>query len=392
MKNVLVLSNCCVSNTESNGRIHSFLIKSKEIESVHIFYVRGTPDFDGVKYISVSPRKALFSKITFGLYNAGLSEPECGTSSNKSLNPKSKKVFYHCIRSFAYLNNRRIIKNLSDYIIINNIDSIYLWGCNVPFLYNYAWKLAKKNNLNLVTFTGEDYPLKNYNYISFKKSIFFPCFQRRFFKETRRVYELSNTNYFANKELCELYKNRINLKHFDLCYFKSELERVNKTTNKIRSLIYAGNLYDARAVTLLKFASYLEKFSDVVINVYGNAHEDVVSKLNSSKNIKYHGIVPYSELLEILKTNDMLLHIEGFDKDFVNDFKYAFSTKISDYFALGMPMFVYGPIEISGVKFCKEMIPNFTACTYEELQKLDDIIFGKVKFDFDYNIVERLFK
>ena len=153
MKRVLILSNCCISNTESNGRIHSFLVKNDEIESIHNFYVRGNPDIDNVSYLTVAPKKALLSKITFGLINAKLNKPVKNANSTNSLSSKSKKVFYHWIRSFAYLNNRRIIKKLSNYIILNNIDTIYLWGCNAPFLYNYSWNFLPRITAYKLTFT-----------------------------------------------------------------------------------------------------------------------------------------------------------------------------------------------------------------------------------------------
>ena len=392
MNNVLVLSNNSVSKTESNGRIHSYFVKESIPGRLHNFYVRGIPDVEGVKYISVSPKKALLSKLSLGILNARFNKEDGGVSGSAKASPKSKKVFFHRIRSFAYLNNRRIIKNLSAYISENNIDTIYLWGCNVPFLYNYAWKLAKLNNIDLITFTGEDYPLKDYNYISYKKSCSFKYFQRRFQKESKKVYELSKKNMFANEELKELYSNAYSLKNAEVNYFKSELSRVDRKVDKIRNIIYGGNLYPERANSLLEIASYIEKYEDVVVNVYGNASDEIIGKLNEHRNIKYHGLVSYLELLEETKKADLLLHIEGFSKEYIKDCKYAFSTKISDYFALGLPMFVYGPEEISGVKFCKKVIPSFTAINSNEISKINSILEGKSVYSLNYKKIEKMFK
>lgn len=392
MNNVLVLSNNAVSKTESNGRIHSYFVKEFIPGRLHNFYVRGIPDVDGVKYISVSPKKALLSKLSFGLLNVKFNNEDCGASVSAKASPKSKKVFYHLIRSFAYLNNRRIINKLSNYIILNNIDTIYLWGCNVPFLYNYAWKLAKKNNIDLITFTGEDYPLKDYNYISRKKSCSFKCFQRRFQKESKKVYEVSRKNMFANEELKQLYSNSYSLQNGEVNYFKSELAKVDRKVDKIKNIIYGGNLYPERANSLLEIARYVEKYEDVIINVYGTASEEIIAKLDKQKNIKYHGVVSYDDLLEEIKRADLLLHIEGFSKEYIKDCKYAFSTKISDYFVLGLPMFVYGSEEISGIKFCKKVILEFTAINKKELNKLDSIFKMSVRYSLNNEDIEKLFK
>ena len=392
MNNVLVLSNNSVSKTESNGRIHSYFVKEFIPGRLHNFYVRGIPDVEGVKYLSVFPKKALLSKLSLGILNVRFNNEDGGASGSAKASPKSKKIFFHRIRSFAYLNNRRIIKNLSAYIKENNIDTIYLWGCNVPFLYNYAWKLAKLNNIDLITFTGEDYPIKDYNYISYKKSCSFKCFQRRFQKESRKVYEISKKNVFANEELKELYSNAYHLENGEVNYFKSELSKVDRKVDKIKNIIYGGNLYPERANSLFEIASYIEKYKDVVINVYGNASEEIISKLNEHRNIKYHGLVSYIDLLEETKKADLLLHIEGFSKEYIKDCKYAFSTKISDYFALGLPMFVYGSEEISGIKFCKKVIPEFTSISKDELLKLDEIILGTTKYLFDTSFINNSFK
>ncbi len=391
MNNVLVLSNNAVSNTESNGRIHSYFVKDFIPGRLHNFYARGIPDVEGVKYLSVAPKKALLSKLSFGLLNANFNAENGGANGSSKASPKSKKVFYHLVRSFAYLNNRRIIKNLSQYIIKNNIDTIYLWGCNVPFLYNYAQKLAKKNNIDLITFTGEDYPLKDYNYISFKKSLFFKKFQCRFRKENNKVYLLSKLNYFANEELKELYETKLNIKG-EISYFKSILEKSDRKISKISKILYAGNLYKERANSLCEIADFLVNISDATIFVYGNCSGEIKEKINACKNIIYKGVVDYQTVLKEIYDSDLLLHLEGFTDDYVKDCKYAFSTKISDYLLTGIPMFVYGSKDISGIRFCLNLMPDFVAIKKDELAKLEDIINFKKQYNLDYKIIQKSFK
>lgn len=388
MNNVLVLSNNAISKTESNGRIHSYFVKEFIPDRLHNYYVRGIPDVEGVKYLSVSPKKALLSKLSFGLLNAKFNNEDGGVSGSPKASPKSKKVFYHLIRSFAYLNNRRIIENLSNYIIKNNIDTIYLWGCNVPFLYNYAWKLAKKNNIDLITFTGEDYPLKDYNYISFKKSCLFNIFQRRFRKENKKTYLYSKTNLFANEELKELYCSKLSI-NGEVSYFKSALEKSNRKITKINKILYAGNLYEERANSLCEIAKYLQEISDVKIIVYGSCSEEVENNLKNFKNIVYKGVVDYKTVLSEIYDSDLLLHIEGFSEKYVNDCKYAFSTKISDYLVTELPVFAFGSEKISGIKFLKNHIPDFVACSNEELLKLNDIINGKILYNINDDLVKQ---
>lgn len=51
----------------------------------------------------------------------------------------------------------------------------------------------------------------------------------------------------------------------------------------------------------------------------------------------------------------MLLQMEGFSDYGVPDYKYVFSTKISDCYMLGIPFFMYSTIEIASTKYGLEV-------------------------------------
>lgn len=393
MENLLIISNCAISKSESNGRISAFSVKKYNPNKLSNFYLRGIPDYDSCDYLTISPKKALISKLTFGLVKAKLVKPQLESAVNISLNPKSKKPFYHVLRSFAFIRNRSLVKQLSFYIKKENINKIMLWGCNVPFIYYLAWKLSKKCNIELVTFTGEDYPLKEYNYINQKRSLNFNIFQKSLRKHCEIAYKMSSENIYATEDLKVLYEEKIGLKNGGVSYFKSSLkkaEKVNKNYS-IKNVLYGGNLYDDRAKSLFEVAQYLEKFPDVKINVYGSASEGILKQIKTFKNINYCGKVSYEEIVNKIYDSDMLLHVEGFSSYFIKDCKYAFSTKIADYFMTNLPFFVYGSEEVSGVNFCKKVIPDFVAVSKAELNKLDFIITRKKDFNVDYSYIKSIF-
>lgn len=393
MENLLIISNCAISKSESNGRISVFSVKKYNPNKLSNFYLRGVPDYDSCDYLTISPKKALISKLTFGLVKAKLVKPQLESAVNTSLNPKSKKPFYHVLRSFAFIRNRSLVKQLSFYIKKENINKIMLWGCNVPFIYYLAWKLSKKCNIELVTFTGEDYPLKEYNYINQKRSLNFNIFQKSLRKHCEIAYKMSSENIYATEDLKVLYEEKIGLENGGVSYFKSSLkkaENVNKNYS-IKNILYGGNLYDDRVKSLLEVAEYLEKFSSVKLSIYGSASDEILSKLKQAKNINYYGTLPFEELVSKIYEADLLLHIEGFSDEYIKDCKYAFSTKIADYFMANLPFFVYGPEEISGVKFCKGLIPDFVAVSHDELSKLDSIILKEKDFDIDYSYIKSIF-
>lgn len=393
MNNILILSNNSVSKSESNGRIHSNLILNYIPNHLFNFYVRGIPDVDGVDYITCLPREALLSKLTFNIKKIKFSKPDIGKTNNINNGPnsKSKYVIFHILRSFAYLNNKSILCKLRKYVVENKITIIMLWGCNVPFLYRYAWKLARLCNIRLVIFTGEDYPLKNYNYIN-REKILYKFLKHQLYRECKKAYEVSSNNFYCNEELKKIYSSEFSTKNDEVVYFPSNFNKVQKNIDRpIKRILYGGNLYNGRVDSLCDIANLLKDRNDVVINVYGKASDEAINKLKCYPNIKFYGEVQYYQLVEFIKQTDLLLHVEGFSKEYIKDCKFAFSTKISDYFNSGLPIFIYGPKEISGISFAYKLYEKVVATGKNELYKLLDLIDRKTIFDLDYTIVENFF-
>lgn len=384
MKNYLIFSNCAASNTESNGRIHmTHLDKLLKENKIHNFYIKGNPDVENIEYINVPYKEAFLSKITLGLRKIKLFNNKVAVNSvQNQISSKSKKPFFHWARNFCYSRNRSIYKKIKNYIIFNNIDAFILWGNNVPFLYEYVYKLSKKLNVPIITITCEDYPLKNYNYMTFRKNLFFSIVQQKLKKYCQKVYSISKLNIFTNEELLNLYSSKTLCNNNHVIYFGSSLLPSKNSDNKIENIFYGGNLYEDRLDSLLKLADEIKKKSSAVINIYGNLDPVLAQKISSKTNVKYHGYVSYETLIEHMYNSDCLLHIEGFSKKYINDCRYAFSTKISDYLMLQKPVIVYGSEEISGIKFCVKNIEKNTIISDADFVKLD-YIFQTTKLDFN---------
>ena len=56
---------------------------------------------------------------------------------------------------------------------------------------------------------------------------------------------------------------------------------------------------------------------------------------------------------EVIANSDLLVHVESFEKFYTRDLKYAFSTKIADSLASGIPLFMYGAEQISCTRYLK---------------------------------------
>lgn len=388
MKNILILSNNCISDTESNGRLHGYnFLKYIKEGKIHNFYVRGNDDIKEVNYIKVSNKNAFLNKLSIGLkkicldchLGSDVNEEQSGRRSNKS-----KYVFFHLVRNWAF-SNKKIIQQLSEYIKRNNIDLIQIWGTNIPFLYKYGYKLSQSNNIPLSIFTGEDYPLKTYNFIN-RWSILFPVFRRKLNNQAKRAYLKSKANIFATDELMEYYSKTYGCNNNYVIHFSSLLNSANFNEKENDGIFYGGNLYSGRCDSIIDVANSLS--GKEMIHVYGNCSKKDIEKLSVVSNICYHGVIKYDELLTKMATAKLLLHVEGFSKGYIKDCRFAFSSKISDYLLTKKPVFFYGPLEISGIKYINNLDNRVVASSKLELSKLNDVLNQNIKIN--YNLIADL--
>ena len=385
----LIISNVALSDTESNGRILSLLLSGKDESLLHNYCLGGIHDEKDVRYIKMNDIRNIKSLLSFGCikpdtncYISGV-----GVLSNGSI--KNKKAIHYFIRNILYMINFHIARYMVRYIEDNNIESIFLFGADSPFLYRLSRLLSKKCNIPLEIYTCEDYPLKDYNYIEggkHNKNIFFKLLMKSLKKQASKAYWIASKSTFNSELLYEDYKKMFRISNPGVKYLPSILDRVEYKERDISHIVYGGNLYIDRVNSLLDVSKVLlDVNKDVVIDIYGKASDEDIARLNNNSNINYHGVVEYSKMIEIYKDADMLLHVDGFSDYSIKDYKHAFSTKISDCFMLGIPFFIYAPIDIASTQYAYKMNKDYTAISIEELKdKLNGIINNHLPYKVDY--------
>lgn len=397
VSNILIISNTAISTSESNGRILSLLFKEYDNAFLHNYYLGGCPDKRNVNYLRMGDILNIRSILSFGYFKpstvicVGNSYGQGGGTQSK------KKAFHYFARNILYTINFHIGRYMVRYIKDNNIESIFLFGADSPFLYRLSRKLSKKCNIPLEIYTCEDYPLKDYNYIQGGKhnnNIFFKLLIKSLKKQTKKAYLQATKGTFNSELLCEDYQKTFKINNPSVRYLPSVLEKVEYKHRDIKRIIYGGNLYTDRVDSLLDISKILSEINkEVVIDIYGKATDENITKLKSNSNIKYHGVVDYSKMIEIYKNADMLLHVDGFSDYSIKDYKHAFSTKISDCYMLGIPFFIYAPIDIASTQYAYNVNKDYTALSLEELkEKLNIIINNHLPYKVDYEKLKRDFK
>ena len=211
------------------------------------------------------------------------------------------------------------------------------------FIPKIAMKLAKRSNIPLVIFNTENYYFKDYNYLKAQGHPFFSWLFRKSFKKTfRKLMKVSVFEIYNSEYLAEVYRRGFH-KECTAIYQPTSLTPFPKKPQFEGKFSYMGNLGVGRHTPLIEIGAALREISpDYYLDVYGRAPSPTVEKLlREAAGVRFHGLIPYSEVKEKMEKSDLLFHAETADEFYIKDLAAAFSTKISDSLLSGRPLVLY---------------------------------------------------
>lgn len=249
-------------------------------------------------------------------------------------------------------------------------DIILLQPGDFSYLFKFATRLSKKLDIPLVIHQSEAYYLKPY----FRKSPDYLLYRYNFKKNFEKAMKRASLCIY----LCDALERDYN-KFFDTpsvtIYKSTNLvpEKSQKELDKTNvKFIYGGNLGEAvgRCEPLLEVGKAVKKCG-FFIDVYTGSKGPHMSELTEENGIRLHSAVSNDELQRRIRESDFIIHIENQEEQYIEDIKYAFTTKIADMLASGVCSIVYGSTEIAGIKYFAE---NGLACVIEDGNELETAI------------------
>ncbi len=374
---ILVISNNCLSETNSNGRTLSGLLRGWERACVaQLFIYPGEPGTTVCNhYFRITDYEMLLHFFTHRPCGKKIfvdNPKNFDTSLEDSWNAhkaKFKKGALSClIREFIWKFGNWKTNTLLSWIRDFKPDCILLQAGNTAFLCNMACILCREfGNLPLFVYQSEDYYLKRIKGISLlkrlNKQILSHVFQKMMKKAAFCIYscemlQLSYQKYF-NTPGCVIYTASNMTANVELYH------------REIPVISYIGNTGVDRWRALDEFGKALLCIdSRYVLDIYAPEPEQEAKRVFlSNPGISYHGFMSYEQTKQVINNSDLLLQTEYHSEFIKEDLKHAFSTKIADYLASGRCIFVYAPAVIASTKYLKE---NEAACVAENEIQLTD--------------------
>lgn len=378
-KRILVLSNACFSDADSNGRTLANLFQGFNKANLAQLFVYGNPDFNVCdRYYKVTDRDALESllkwKETGGVVESLIKvSSEAVLSTNTSSKKVKKTPLSMLLREFAWLVGRWNGSGLEQWIDSFSPEAVFVsLGDNI-FLSRLAIQIAKKYNIPVYAYSTENYCFKKYNYLTKRPSLFYKIFYHWMNRAFKKLEKYVKMGIFNTPMLTEAYAGKFN--YPCTCVFSPSDIEFNKNIEVSQSptVSYLGNLGVGRHKALVELANVLgEVMPGMKIDVYGKLPGSVEAAklITDCDNICYKGFVSYSDVVRHIRESTLLVHAELDDEFYSRDLKYAFSTKIADSVCSGTPFLIYARRDLAETDFLISNQCAFVADSKEELRQV----------------------
>ncbi len=374
---ILVIANNSLSENNSNGRTLSGFLKGWDKNNIAQIYISGEIPNSKVcdKFYRITDKevlKGVFNKTSVrkeikNIYGNPNSNPQRTISGRKT-------IIKFVMRDMLWGTNVWWNKRLKCWIKNFNPDMILFFAGESAFTFKMTLKIAKHYNLPIVVYNSEGYYFKEKNYLKNSgalSDIIYPIYRYNCNRVFTKVMKKSSHTVYINDKLKNEYDKEFGLPSTTIHTASDISVGSFEKNNKIPVVSYLGNLGVDRHIALVEIAEALKAINhDYKLNVYGKIPNDDVKKaFEECTAINYCGVVPYSEVVDIMHKSDLLVHGESFDEFTRWDLKYAFTTKIADSLSCGTCFFVYAPKELACTEY---LLENECACVVTEKDKLKE--------------------
>jgi hypothetical protein len=318
----------------------------------------------------------------FELKDAWESTPTNLTSSfiSKIYGIGSKKSpLNHLLRGWLWKKKYWCTDELNSWVDAFQPECIFLAFSDDYFIPQIALYFAKKYDIPIISCIGDDY------YFNEKKTLspFYYLYKKTYKNLIDKIFQHGGSAAYIGNKIRDKYNEKFHL-NGKTVYLTSEIHRREFRPINVENpyITYCGNIRLGRNHSLCTIANTLGKINNSYrVDIYSNETEaEYYDVLKKNKYIRFHGKVPYSDVVSIFKKSDIVLVVEGFDKKDVDITRYSLSTKVADSLASGCAIVSFGSIECGAIEYLKD-IDCGPVCTDEkELLETLNLLLNDVNY------------
>lgn len=367
---VLVVSNTALTTSNSNGRTLGLLLSGIEKEKLMQFCIKDEPVSSELirEAYCVSDTMVIKGMLKHKIASKKLCVFEDGHIVIGHQQQVSKTGFKFWGREIIWRIKLRSMDFWSRAVEFQPDIILFQLG-NSGFLADLAYRLSKMCKAKLIVFTTEDYYFKEWNFIQpAQKSGAFDAYMKKYRKSIDRVLRNSSMCIANTPALAKKYAEEFGVQTDVVMAAASE--KIETCCQKPENtVVYAGNLTLNRYRSIADIAKIVaETDPEAVVTVYGSTTPEMEEELKRFHNVSLNGFVKYDVLLPKLANAKLLLHCESFDDFYRKDLQAAFSTKIADSLASGVPLLLFAPANFSETEYLIKEKCAFVCTDSKELK------------------------
>ena len=355
---ILVISHNSFSKIYNNGKTLSAIFSSFEKSELCQLYFTPLGDLDHERcdsYFCITDKDAIISVFKRGMCGNSI-QKEC--ANNKRLTKiKKQNTFMLIMRSVIWSISNWRYGGLNDWLLEQSPDAIFYVGGNSIFSHKIAIRLSKDLKIPLATYFTDDYVLNPPSniYIKWLKS----CYKKTI-AQSRLLFAIGNqmasdyTEYFKRQFLPIM--NIVDVPN---------IQRTPQNINNSIRVNYFGGLHLGRAEEILRFSNFLQQnlssddFNRIELKVYSfdDVPESLLNQYHKLGISKEQGVTR-QELIGLMQTTDIFLHVESIKPEYHSLTKLSISTKIPEYMSFAKPIIAFGPADVASFKVIAEVNPD----------------------------------
>ncbi len=377
---ILIISHTPITTKDNMGKTFRSIFSSFDAEELCQFYIYPSypDDFYCSSFYRVTEKDLLKSAFPGGRVDeskihSGQRLYEKAGDEGFYRNVKNKSAFRRIARDLLWFFGNWYNGKLKSWLDAEKPTHIFLSPGPSGFIYSICLKIAKEYDLPIITYLCDEY-----YFVKPGKTLLEKIQQKHLKNNIRKVIKRSSHILAISKEMKEIYAAHFSVPATLLMTgSEKEISFCKKENGESKNISYFGNIRLNRVISLSQIGMALDHINsrrgtDVILNIYtGEKDRSFLSCFDGIKCIRLHGFLSGEDFIKAMEQADVLIHTEAFDEDSIDRVRHSVSTKIASALSSGIPLFAYGPKEVSSMKHLME---NGCAVCATEKSELEEKI------------------
>lgn len=376
---LLIISHNCISNNNNMGKaILSTVSSFKKEELCQIYIYPSIPDIDICNsYYRITDKEVLKSIFRFNNYGKEIDKSNILDNNllyenifDQKVYKKKSTVYRKFLRDFIWKSGYFVNNNLKIWLQKEKPTHILVFPGKYCFFYDFALKISKLLNIPIITYFMDDY------YNLYCNNLLDKWYQKKLNNRIFYIVNYSSAVLTLCEEMTKYYSKEFN-KHIETIMLGSKIINNNiKNVDNVKNISYFGNMSYKRYLNLIDIGKALDSINlktnkDYKLNIYGEIYNNKIIELfKQVQSIKFYGFLKGEEYNRALSNADILVHIESFDKQCIENVKHSISTKISQIITSGRCVLTYGPSDVASINYLIRTESAFAINTKDDLEEM----------------------